>query len=383
MSRPIRVLEVIGGANRGGAETWLLEALRNLDRERLDVHLLVHYAAPGAYDAEIRAMGFPIHKCVGHRRPWHYIRGLRRLLDGSGPFDVVHSHVNLFSGLVMRVAQRAGVPVRVAHGHTAKPPPADMPAGRALYEGTMRRWVQRHATLGFGVSEGAAETLFGRAWQCDRRWEVLHCGIPLDGFRASVDRSTVRAELGLSPTDLVIGHIGRFVAAKNHAFLLQTIAELAGLEPSTRLVLVGDGPLRPHIEDLSERLGLGNRVVFLGAREDIPRLLMGAVDVFLFPSLYEGLPLACLEAQAAGVPVVMSDTITREVEVVKELVTRMPLTCPPVAWAEVCLAAGRLRRAGSPGCWLARLEGGTHDVRVSARTLERKLLAACEASRPA
>lgn len=383
MNRPLRVLQVIGGTNRGGAETWMLSVLRELDRERFDVHLLVHHAATGAYDAEIRALGYPIHMCVGYRRPWQYVRRLLRVLDEHGPFDVVHSHVNLFSGLVMRVAKRAGVPVRVAHGHTARHGAgADHPAIRAWYEGTMLSWVQRYATLGFGVSEAAAEALFGKKWRSDPRWAVLHCGISLDTFRSGIDRAAIRAEIGLSPTDFVVGHVGRFVEAKNHGFLLRVAAELARLEPSTRLVMVGDGPLRSSVERMSERLGLGDRVRLLGVRKDVQRLLMGVFDVFLFPSLYEGLPLSCLEAQAAGLPVILSDVIAREAIVANGLVTRLSLSCPPRVWAEACLASHRSPHSGGPEVWASLFEGGTHDVRVSVRTLERRLLAAYETSRP-
>jgi len=208
----------------------------------------------------------------------------------------------------------------------------------------MNWWIRRHATVGLAASGKAAAALFGPDWQADPRWRILHYGIDPAPFGEAVSSVEVRAELGIPANAFVIGHVGRFDEQKNHAFLVDIFAEVARQEPQARLLLVGGGALRPSIEEKAERLRMADRVVFAGVREDVPRLMRGAMDVFVFPSLYEGLPIAGIEAQAAGLPFVLSDVITEEMDVVTPLLRRVSLSQPARAWAEAVRAA----RLGGP-----------------------------------
>ena len=141
------------------------------------------------------------------------------------------------------------------------------------------------------------------------------------------------------PTDaFVIGHVGRFAPQKNHQFLLKIVAEIAQQEPNTRLLLVGTGSLRSDIEQQLDQLGLTDKVIFAGVRSDVPRLMLGAMDVFLFPSFYEGLGLVLIEAQAAGLPCVISDVVPEEADVVESLMKRLSLSHSASKWARVVLA---------------------------------------------
>lgn len=135
----------------------------------------------------------------------------------------------------------------------------------------------------------------------------------------------------------VIGHVGRFHEQKNHGFLAEIAAEIAKREPLMRLLLIGDGPLRSTVEQQIAQLGLSNKVIFAGIRSDVPRLMSGAMDVFVMPSLYEGLPVVAIEAQAAGLPVLVSDTITDELPAVGRMVHRLSLNTPPSVWADMTL----------------------------------------------
>jgi len=202
----------------------------------------------------------------------------------------------------------------------------------------MKRWIDRHATVGLAASAKAAVSLFGPQWHRDPRWRVLYCGIDLAPFEHQVDSMTIRAELGIPQNAFVVGHVGRFDEQKNHAFLLDIFGELASREPDAFLLLVGDGPLRSAIEDRVAREGLADRVLLAGTRGDVPQLMMGAMDLFLLPSLFEGLPLVLMETQAAGLPCVVSDVITEEATLVDPLMTRLSLSQPPSAWAERILA---------------------------------------------
>jgi glycosyltransferase involved in cell wall biosynthesis len=364
---PIRILHVLGGLNRGGVETWLLNVMRGIDRRRFEMHFLVHTEEPGAYDDEIRALGGRILPCPRPRALWRYGPALRRILREQGPYHVVHSHVHHFSGFVLAVARRAGVPTRIAHSHTDAP--AEGGLARRLYLRAMHRGIQRHATAGFAASRAAARALYGPRWEADPRWRLLYYGIDLRAFTGALDRRRVRDALGLPDAALVIGHVGRFVDQKNHEFLLRILAALARRDPCPRLLLVGEGPLRGAIEREVERAGLRDLVVFAGGRSDVPQLMRGAMDVFVFPSRWEGLGIALLEAQAAGLPCVLSDVVPEEADVAVGWTRRLPLAAPADLWAKLVVVAGR--DGGDPsGRGAARMAGGRFDLQTSVRALE-------------
>ncbi len=365
--RPVRILQVIGQMHRGGAETWLMHVLRRLDRQRFHWDFLVHTDQPCAYDDEIRALGSRLLRCLHPQRPWLYARNFRQVLREHESYDVVHSHVHDFSGTVLRLARRAGIPVRIAHSHNDTRA-VDRQAGwaRRLYVALMRRWIARHATIRLACSQEAGVALFGPTDVTP--WQTLYCGVDLEPFRQAVDRAAVRAELGLPADAFVLGHVGRFMEQKNHTFLLRIAAEASRREARTHLLLVGEGPLRPLIERQAAEQGLSGRVDFAGQRPDVPRLMRGAMDVFVLPSLHEGLPLVGMEVQAAGLPLVMTDTITPEVDRVPGMVHRLPLAQPPSAWAEAILAA---RRSVGPEQALALVEQSPFNIQQGVKELER------------
>jgi glycosyltransferase involved in cell wall biosynthesis len=342
----VRVLHVVARMDRGGVETWLMQVLRNLDPARVRMHFLVTRAEPGHYDAEIEALASAVIPCASPSNPFLFARRFLAVLRERGPYDVVHSHVHRFSGFVLALARRGGVPVRIAHSHldTRR---LDAQAGlvRRLYLAVMGAALRRYATDGLAVSEAAAAALFGPRWRNDPRWEVARCGLDFSAFREPADVSSMRAELGVPRDALVLGHVGRFDAQKNHAFLLKVAAAVFRREPRARLVLIGDGPLRGPIEADAARLGVRERVVFAGIRADVPRVLR-SFDVLLFPSIREGLPLVGLEAQAAGLPIVLSDTITPELVVIPELFSWRSTEEPAESWAEAVWSAARSRACG-------------------------------------
>lgn len=363
-----RVLHVLGGMNRGGAETWLMHVLRHVDRRQFHMDFLVHTTDPCVYDDEIRALGSEVIPCLRPSRPWMYARNFRRILREHGPYDVVHSHVHHFSGLVLKLAEAAGVPGRIAHSHNDTSS-ADRRTGllRRAYLTQTAHWIRKHATAGVAASRKAAEALYGKDWQTDPRWSVLHCGVDLDPFREPVDREAVRAELGIPGDALVVGHAGRFFSQKNHRFLVEIAASLFRREPGARLLLIGDGPDRAEIEGRVAQRGIADRVIFAGLRPDVPRLMLGAMDVFVMPSLYEGLPLVGIEAQAAGLPCILSDVITDELDAGQTLVVRLGLDAEPARWAAAILDAANRRIDARAG--VEALTGSTFDIRASAAAL--------------
>ena len=334
-----RVLHIVGGMNRGGIETWLMHVLRHIDRDRFQMDFIVHTAKPCAYDDEIRDLSGRIIPCLRYNRPWRYARNFRHILAAYGPFDVVHSHVRHYSGYTLWLAKRAGIPVRIVHSHDGASPSDCSPnLIRRAYLSIARRLISKYATIRLAASGKAAEAMFGPAWRCDSLCKLLYYGIDLDPFRADRDCS-LRATLQLPPDAFVIGNVGRLVEQKNHRFLLEIARSVADAVSKTRLLLIGDGPLRATIQRQAAEIGIADRVVFTGLRSDVPRLLHSAVDVFVMPSLHEGLPLALLEAQAAGLPCFVADSVPDEADVVPQLVTRLQLSQSASTWARFVVAS--------------------------------------------
>jgi len=333
-----RIVHVIGCFNRGGVEAWLLNLARTIDRERFEMDFIVHATSPGVYDDAIRKSGSRIISCAYPFNPWLYRRRFREIMCKLGPYDAVHSHVHFFSGYILRLAQQAGIRGRVVHSHsdtslldgTARFP-------RRLYLAAMRREIRHYATAGVADSQQAAAALYGSQWRQDKRWQILHCGINVAHFQGASDER-VREEYGIPKDGWVVGHVGSFTAPKNHPFLIRLGLEVLKRAPNGYLLLVGDGPLRPALQSDVATSRLRNRIRFCSNVEDLPRLLKGAMDAFLFPSLWEGLPLGLIEAQAAGLPCVISDVITEEADVVPESITRLSLGAPMERWVDAVLA---------------------------------------------
>jgi glycosyltransferase involved in cell wall biosynthesis len=307
----------------GGVETWLLNVLKYIDRDLLEFHFCTFGPKPGLFAGEVESLGGRILPCPRGLNPWSFRRRFRKILR-EGNYNAVHSHVNLFSGAVLRWAQAEGVAMRIAHSHASQDEKRNTLL-RRHYRKIMKSWIDRYATHGLAVSRSAAADLFGQEWKADARFRVLHCGIDLLPFHESAARDEVREELGF-PLDVpIVGHVGRFVPAKNHRFLLEIFGALLKKRPEIHLLLVGDGSLRPEIEAQAKSMGLSRNVRFAGTRTDVPRLMQAGMDIFLFPSLWEGLPVTLIEAQAAGLPSIVSDRVTNEAIILGDQFIQLPL----------------------------------------------------------
>ncbi len=314
-----------------------MHVLRGIDRAKFKFHFLVHTSEQCAYDEEIRSLGAEIHPCTGVRNPIKYARQFKAVLQEHGPFDVVHSHVYLYSGYLMRLAAEAGVPIRIAHSHTALKPKGFNPA-RFAYERLMRDWIARYSTHRIGISQIAADSLFGK--QAHKSAAVLYYGFDFTPFLQPQDPEEVKRRLGVPVHRKIIGHMGRFLPVKNHAFIVECLQRIVAAGTDAHLLLVGDGPLVATVRKDIETRGLTDRCTFAGVHNVVAPFL-SAMDVFVFPSLYEGLGIVALEAQAAGVPVIASTVVPEEIDIIPGLVERIPLEDGPAVWAAA--VAGKLR----------------------------------------
>lgn len=286
---------------------------------------LCHREGHFAYSDEIESLGGHIYH-VPRCNPFdpHYLHEIDRFFENF-PYHIVHSHIDCMSAYPLAAAAKHGAVVRVAHSHSSR---QDRDIKYPLKIMSKRR-IPRVATHLFACGEDAGKWMFNGA-----PFRVVRNGINVAANAFDRGRRDVtRAALGIDPAAPVIGHVGRFDPVKNHTFLLESFAELRRFRPDAVLLLAGDGPLRTDIEARASALGIGEGVLSLGVRSDIPDL-MQAMDVFCMPSLYEGLPLVLVEAQASGLPCLISDTIPADCDIVPGAVARLPLANGYGVWAQ-------------------------------------------------
>jgi glycosyltransferase involved in cell wall biosynthesis len=350
-TKPLRILHVLGRMERAGAELRTLELMRELDRSRYQFEFCALSGLPGQLDDEIAALGGKVH-LVGLGL-WFPSR-FRSLLK-QGAFDAVHSHVHYFTGYILRLAAKEGVPVRIAHFRSTHDGRGSGLYRRA-YRAVMKRWLDRHATHILAVSRRCMDLTWGSRWESDERCKVLYDGIDTSLFAGPADREGVRREFNLPCDCKVIVHVGRMDTQKNHLRLISIVRLIAAQDENVYLLLAGrEGDMAEHVRALVSESPLNSRVRFLGVRTDVPRLLKAA-DLLIFPSLWEGLPGAVLEAAAAGCPVLSSEMPSMD-EICECLpgVECLSLTQPDGDWVE---AARRILDRGN-GAFLPTDFGAT------------------------
>jgi glycosyltransferase involved in cell wall biosynthesis len=362
-------LHILWSLGLGGAETWLVQLLKNINREKYHLDVLIHQKEPGFYGEEVRSLGSKIIIAPSPLHPLRHSHFLKKVLKDNA-YDIVHSHLAI-SGYLLRLSYQVGVPGRIAHSHTdelAKLGKFNL--WRRFYINLSTKWIQRYANLGIAVSDLAARGRFGPNWQTDNRFKILPCGIELGPFSEVVDSKAVRAELGIPEDVCVIGHVGSFRTPKNHAWIVTVAAEVIKRSGKVRFLFVGDGPLRSTIEEKIKNAGLADKAIFLGRRNDIAKLLLGAIDIFLFPSIYEGMPLSMVEAQAAGLPCIVSDSIAEEATVIKPLVYTVSLNESASRWADIILSVID-ERSVMPQAEILKIMKNSHfNVCVGVRQIE-------------
>lgn len=345
-TKPARVLHVVGGMNRGGAETMIMNYYRNIDRGKLQFDFLCMSDGEHHYDEEIRALGgriihIPPPKKVGL---FAHLKDMVRAMKQYGPFVAVHAHTLHHAGLVLLASRLAGIRNRVAHSHNTSTE-EDGKLYRRVYFCLMKLLIQKEATRLLACGEAAGRYLFGDRSYDMGRVKVLPLALDLRLYEhlSYEDRMVKRKELSLGEESLIIGHVGRFERPKNHVFFIPLMMYMRDLGIDCKLLLVGDGSLRRDFEREIIKNGLVDHVRLLGVRSDIPEL-MNMFDVFVLPSLYEGLPVVSIEAQAAGVSCVLSDTITKEVDMGLGLVHFMSLDVPVEEWAQLIVSLREVKR---------------------------------------
>lgn len=324
--QPYRVLQIVTSMDKGGAETMIMNHYRALDRNIVQFDFLVHRQHKGAYDEEILNMGGRIFHAPAIR-PWSYLKyfgWLKEFFDEYGTeFIAVHGHIQENSGFALKYAKLCGIKHRIASSHIAN-------LGFD-YKYPFRKfgkiWTHKYANVYLGCGPEAGRYLFG-----NRKFDIFNNAIDskLFTFNNSV-RLKKRKELSISDDCFVLGSVARFCPQKNHEFMIKIFKEILKLNPNSILLLIGAGPLHDPIVSKAKELGIASQIRFLGLRSDINEVLQ-AFDVFLMPSLFEGLPVSLIEAQAAGLPIVLSDSIDKSTDITG-LLDFVSLKEPADKWA--------------------------------------------------
>lgn len=336
----IRVLNLFTIMNRGGAETMVMNYYRHIDRSKVQFDFMVHREERGAYDDEIEALGGRIFR-MPSIRPWKsssYRKMVAEFYKAHPEYKVIHSHMSELGYYDFLEAEKAGVPVRISHAHN-RPHGVDLKSPMRWYYKTK---MLPHATHMFMCGEESGDWLFGKKNR--ERFIFLKNAVDSEAFDFDPGkRKEIRKALGVD-NEFVIGHVGRFDKQKNHKFILEVFCEVLKKELSAVLLLVGDdsGSLGKEIRSLVKKLDLDDRVRFLGVRSDVSDL-MQAMDVFLFPSLFEGFGIVALEAQASGLPCVVSEFIPDECAAT-DLLHRISLKREKEYWADEVLKAAEVTR---------------------------------------
>ena len=330
------VLVVVGKLYVGGAERVCRNIGFYADPKRFQIDYLVFGETVEAYEPELLEKGCRIWHVPSPSESYRqFYANLKKLIREKG-YDIVHCHTMFNSGLVLRAAKQCGVPIRIAHSHSIQGSEGRSTLQR-LYEKTMRRWIRKDATHYVGCGQASGEWLFGEKLFHEKGIVLLN-GVDLDRFAwAPQARERIRRELGWENC-FVIGHAGHMVPVKNQTFLLELMPELLEKCPNARLILLGDGVDRNRLEQTIRTKHLEKTVIMPGNVTNVNEYL-SAMDVFAFPSLYEGMPLAIVEAQANGVPCILSDRVPKDVYLT-DLITVLPLD-NTTQWTEALLSAKR------------------------------------------
>ena len=310
-----KVVHILGKMDAGGVEAWLVTLLKNTDPDQVQHEFLLQKSGQGFYDNEVLKYGGKLHYCLNNGNPIVYAINLYKAFKKIKP-DVVHSHVHVFSGLVLLVAFLCGIKNRISHSHSdIRLREKNNSFIRKCYFSFMKLLIAIFATNRIAVSSLAAENLYGMQWYTKTNGVVIPCGIDISKYDLKYKNLDMRKNFGLPEDAFVVGHVGRFEEPKNHRFLIDVFYELRKKNNKAYLVLIGEGSLRIEIEEKVAALNLTPYVIFLGLRKDVPVIMLSIFDVFAFPSLWEGLGLVAVEAQVAQVYTVVSNNVPREVDI--------------------------------------------------------------------
>ncbi|MCD4827130.1 MAG: glycosyltransferase family 1 protein [Acholeplasmataceae bacterium] len=331
----IRVLHIVGAMHRGGQETLIMNLFRQIDRKKVQFDFIVHTTKKMDYDDEILNLGGIIHRVC--RKKISFIKNLLQIRNivKKNRYIIVHRHGDnsFFISVDLFAAKIGGAKELISHSHNTST------KAKFLHK-LFRKFNNKISNHKFACGNDAGQWMYR-----NNNFTIIKNGIDLKFFEYKLKyREEIRSELDIESNRFVICHVGRFNEQKNHIFIIDIFAELLKTLPKAILLLIGDGELRNQIERKIKHLGIEKNIYLLGKRNDINKILMGS-DLFLFPSLFEGLPVSLIEAQASGITIVMSSVITDEV-IISRNVEKISLSQDNLFWVKQIVNYSTLKRKG-------------------------------------
>lgn len=317
----------------------LMNYYRHIDRSKVQFDFLLHYPGRGAYEDEIEAMGGNIYKVgrIRFKQIARYLREVGQLLDTHKEYRIIHSHVDTLNTFPLMAAKKAGIPVRVAHSHCAD---FFEKGSQRIFKRFSRAMLNWQCTDFFACSEQAGKFLFGEKVAAAGKVIIMKNAIDTEKFKFNAwAGKKIRQEFGLGEK-FIVGHVGNyFHLVKNQNFLVDIFNEVQKKEPESALIFIGDGPRRKDTEERVRELGISDKVIFAGTRSDVNEF-MSAMDIYVMPSLSEGMPVTAIEAQATDLPIIAADCVPSEAVITNQL-SYMSLEESAIAWAEKVLSYRR------------------------------------------
>ena len=360
MDKPIRVLQIIGDVVGGGVETVIMNYYRNIDRTKIQFDFVVHKGALPQYIAQVKKYGGKVYEITSYKSNiLKYTYEIYKIIKENN-YEIVHSNMNSLSGFPLFAAYLACAKVRILHNHTTDNPAEGI---RTIAKRILRPFARLFANQYWACSKLAAEWMYGKNAVINGRVTIINNAINLEKFKFNKEkREKLRKELGLENC-FVIGHVGRFMKQKNHEFLIDIFNEVLKQRNNAKLLLIGDGNLKSLIEAKVKNLGIEKAVIFLGVRNDVADLY-NAMDVFILPSLYEGLPVVGVEVQANGLPFICSDKVTDEILLTNNI-KLLSLRQPKTEWCSAIINAERKEIVNNEDILLKNF-----DIKSESRKLE-------------
>lgn len=323
-----KVLHIVGAMNRAGTETMLMNIYRNIDREKIQFDFVSYSQEESHYDEEIRKLGGKVIKLTSTTS----IKELTKAIQENGPYDVVHAHTLFNSGIAMLAAKKCGIKNRISHAHTTLDNSSSI--ARKIYITSMRFLINKYSTKTLACSREAGKYLFGENEINKSKYSYFQNLINYEELLHKPEKEVAKFKEEYNLNDgIVIGHVGTLKESKNHKFLLQIAKYMTEQNIDVKLLLVGEGSLRKELEDLTREYNISDRVHILGIREDI-NVMLHSMDVFVFPSIFEGLGLVLLEAQAAGLSCIVSEAIQPEADLGLNLFSKLNLDNGVDIWSK-------------------------------------------------
>lgn len=307
--KPIRIAQVMGKWVGGGVEAVIMNYYRNMDRNKIQFDFIFDNDSDGIPYEEIEKLGGRVILCPPYQRLFKYIKELK-IIFKEEKYTIVHSNINTMSVFPLYAAKHAKVPVRIAHNHSTS---NKKEWKKNVLKALLKPFSKIYATDYFACSEHAGKWLFGNKALKTGKIVIINNGIEINNYIFNENiRKNKRQELGIEDDEIVIGHVGRFVKQKNHNFLIDVFNEIHKKNNKSKLVLIGQGPLENRIKQKVKDCRLNDSVLFLGQQNNVNDYY-NIMDVFLFPSLYEGLGIATIEAQINGLGCLVSNNVPKDI----------------------------------------------------------------------